>query len=341
MGIFHFLNVKQGDCSIIEHPNGHVTVFDVCNARLKVPEYESTLAKLMKSVADAQSPSGNFGQKEYPVNPVEYMRGRGITSIFRYMQSHPDMDHMDGIKDLFAAFPVTNFWDTANNRENENFGHNSPYREEDWLFYKALRDGAGGVHAPKRMVLHAGDCGKYWNQSDEGNGGDGLHILAPTRDLIASANVCGDHNDSSYVILYRSNAGRILIMGDCHDDTMEHIIQNHRADVANIDLLVAPHHGRHSERDFKFLDVMRPRVTLFGNAPSEHLAYGPWNSRNLQVITNNQADCVIVDTNGTAMQVYVTNERYARSMAPQHTFFSTTHGGWWIGQVVPAISSAA
>ena len=109
MGIFHFLNVKQGDCSIIEHPNGHVTVIDVCNARLNVSEYEVALSKLMKSAADSQGPKGNYGQKDYPVNPIDYMRGRGITSVFRYLQSHPDMDHMDGIKDLFEVFPVTNF----------------------------------------------------------------------------------------------------------------------------------------------------------------------------------------------------------------------------------------
>ena len=34
---FHFLNVKNGDCSIIEHGSGHVSVIDVCNAR-KVTE---------------------------------------------------------------------------------------------------------------------------------------------------------------------------------------------------------------------------------------------------------------------------------------------------------------
>ena len=61
--------------------------------------------------------SGNFQQKKYPVNPISYMNDRGISSIFRYVQTHPDMDHMDGIEALFDEFNPTNFWDTANTKE--------------------------------------------------------------------------------------------------------------------------------------------------------------------------------------------------------------------------------
>lgn len=35
MGILHFLNVLDGDCSIIQHPSGHTTVVDVCNASVE------------------------------------------------------------------------------------------------------------------------------------------------------------------------------------------------------------------------------------------------------------------------------------------------------------------
>ncbi|MEI9992069.1 MAG: hypothetical protein WDM86_18785 [Rhizomicrobium sp.] len=339
MGIFHFLNVKQGDCSIIEHPNGHVTVIDVCNARHDYSAQDNELTKFLRAEAARQSPKGNFGQKEFPVNPIEYMRRRGIKSIFRFLLTHPDMDHMDGIKDVFEAFPVYNFWDTQNTCEDKPFGNNAPFREDDWDFYKSLRDGTL-VSAPRRLTLHAGDRGKYWNEDDSGTGGDGLHILAPTKALIASANERGEHNDSSYVILYKSAAGRIIIAGDSHDDTWEHILANHRADVEDVDLLVAPHHGRHSDRDFGFLNVLRPKLTLFGNASSDHLAYEAWSNRGLQVITNNQANCVIVDTNGATMQVFVTNETYARTMN-QFTYFSAAHGGYFIGQIAVGARSAA
>ena len=33
MPIVHYLNVKEGDCSIIQHGSGRISVIDVCNAR--------------------------------------------------------------------------------------------------------------------------------------------------------------------------------------------------------------------------------------------------------------------------------------------------------------------
>jgi len=336
MGIFHFLNVKHGDCSIIEHPNGHVTVIDVCNARHQTPfnELADYLAR-----ADGNALKGDFGQKDHPVNPIEYMKGRNIKNIFRFINTHPDMDHLDGIKDLFEAFTVWNFWSTDNTC-GKDFGDNSPYREEDWDHYVSLRDGTlqGG---PTGLKLHSGARGQYYNVGEDGTpGGDGIHVLAPTPELISAANDSGDHNDCSYAILYRSNAGRILVMGDAHDKTMEHVLAHHAADVKDIDLLVAPHHGRHSDRDFEFLNWMRPKLTFFGNAPSEHLAYGPWNSRELPIITNNQAGSLIVDTNGTSMHVYATNGAFARSRN-SGAQWSAAHGGWYLGVIVPFERSAA
>ena len=91
----HFLNVKNGDCSIIQHSSGRVTVIDVCNAR---PTNVYAEALLKGAAALDPGKLGNFNQKKYPVNPISYMRDRGITSVFRFVLTHPDMDHLDGIE---------------------------------------------------------------------------------------------------------------------------------------------------------------------------------------------------------------------------------------------------
>ncbi len=326
MGIFHFLNVNNGDCSIIQHPTGHVTVIDVCNARKALYE-DATINKLLEAVAKG----GNFNQKANPVNPILYMQQHGMTEIFRFILTHPDMDHMDGVKDLLEEFGAINFWDTKNACVKTDWD-GGPYRKEDWDFYSAIRDGRS-TFSTNRMVIHAGARNKYFNLGDDGNsGGDGLHILAPTPDLSSTAIECDDYNDASYVILYRSNAGRIIVAGDSHDATWEHIIKNHRADVEDVELLIAPHHGRKSERSYDFLNIVRPKLTLFGNAPSEHLAYNAWNSRNLPIITNNQAGSVVVDTNGQEMQVYVTNEKFAQQQNA-NTFYSENHKSYYLGSI--------
>ena len=121
---------------------------------------------------------------------------------------------------------------------------------------------------------------------------------------------------------------------------MEHVTTNHRADVDDLDLLIAPHHGRDSDRSYEFLNVMRPKMTFFGNAPSEHLAYAAWNNRGLQFITNNQADCMVVDTNGPDMELYVTNERFARRRN-SYTFYSDAHKAWFVGFIRRNQSRAA
>ncbi|WP_127724818.1 hypothetical protein [Anaerosphaera multitolerans] len=62
------------------------------------------------------SKGGNHNQKNNPVNSMEYMYGHSVKSIFIFILSHPDMNHMDGIEDLFNEFKIVNFWDTENKK---------------------------------------------------------------------------------------------------------------------------------------------------------------------------------------------------------------------------------
>jgi len=335
MPTIHFLNVKEGDCSIIEHYSGHKTVIDVCNARPVEPLGEALTATMAKS---ERGISGNFQQKRYPVNPLSYMRQHGFTSIFRYVQTHPDMDHMDGIEALFDEFNPINFWDTDNTKELASASwQGSPFRESDWKFYKRLRD-TQPEDDPRRLTLYSGARGPYFNQGSDGTvGGDGLHILAPTRELVASANeVDEEYNRCSYVVLYRPGENRIVFGGDSHDETWDYILEHHKAEVTDIDLLVAPHHGRKSGRSYKFLDTLTPTLTFFGNARSEHLAYDAWRSRGLSIVTNNQANCMVVDATTNPMTLYVTHENFARRVNSS-TFYNESFKAWYVGPVTEGL----
>lgn len=264
-------------------------------------------------------------------NPIAYMTARSLHPVFRQILSHTDMDHMDGLADLYEEFPPANFWDTSNTCK-KTFGPGSPYREKDWLLYKSLRDGTA-LNAPTRLTLYAGDRGKYFNNGGEDGSQDGLFVLAPTHKLVSDANARQDFNDCSYVILYRSAGGRILFCGDSHDKTWEHILAWHLDDVIGVDLMIAPHHGRHSDRDWDFLRALQPKLTLFGRAPSEHLAYGAWSNLGLPYITSNQAGNVIVDTDTAPMQVFVAKEAFARKRNP-YTWFSDYHKAWFLQDII-------
>jgi beta-lactamase superfamily II metal-dependent hydrolase len=384
MGVLHFLDVGQGDCSIIKHLSGRITMIDVCKARttthtglnallggtlpvqrpslgalLQGPLPRSSLSPFDAAVLEAVRGAPASGSSLSPFdavvrdalrapsaprsllsewasapeheNPIAYMKAKGLDHIFRYIQTHPDMDHMDGLADLFAAFAPDNFWDTRNTCRKD-FEGVTQYRKEDWSLYTSLRDGTAR-NPPLRLELYSGDQAPYFNRPGlEGGDHDHLHILAPTPWLVAEANRTGEFNDASYVVLWYSRAGRVLFCGDSHDKTWDHILANYGNTIAGVELMIAPHHGRDSDRTRDFLDVARPKLTLFGRAPSQHLAYDAWSNRGLGYITNFQAGTVIVDASQVPMQVFVAKEAFARRQNPR-TQFSHAHQAWLLGVI--------
>ncbi len=334
MPTIHFLNVNEGDCNIIQHISGHVTVIDVCNASIPKMhnENEQSMIDMHRSIARMQEVLGNFNQKDWPDNPVEYMQQHSINRIFRYIQTHPDMDHMDGIESLFTRYAPVNFWDTNNTRTITSWDK-GPYRESDWTFYTSLRDGKL-TNAPKRLTLLSGATGQYYNvNADDEAGGDGLQILAPTKELLEDANKAnGNYNDSSYVLLYKTGDRKAVFAGDSHDKTWEHVLSKHSDSVRDVDLLIAPHHGRDSDRDYKFLEHLNPSLTLIGNAPSKHINYNQWNRRGLCHITNNQAGSIIVDIIDESWVVYATNKTYAEKTNTGTTYHERLKA-WKLGEI--------
>jgi competence protein ComEC len=110
-------------------------------------------------------------------------------------------------------------------------------------------------------------------------------------------------------------------------------LSKHKDALHNIDVLVAPYHGRDSDRDWGFLDWLNPALTLFGNAPSEHLAYGQFRQRGLPIITNNQANCIIINAGADPMQVYSTNETYARNSNNNMSSYNAVYKAYYCGNI--------
>src|SRR5437879_3225494 len=72
------------------------------------PDFLSTLAQM------AEAESKLAAAKEKLTNPIDYLKARfPRRAIFRYIQTHPDMDHMAGIHRLLEeGIEVVNLWDT-------------------------------------------------------------------------------------------------------------------------------------------------------------------------------------------------------------------------------------
>ena len=129
----HYLNVEEGDCSIVKHDSGRISMVDICCGNL---EAEKELTKDSAAGAEDFGVKGNFKQKEYPVNPLDWIGYLTKGRIFRFILTHPDMDHMDGIKALFESeYKPCNFWDTNNNKKLDASGDFGRYSVGDWKFY--------------------------------------------------------------------------------------------------------------------------------------------------------------------------------------------------------------
>ena len=74
-----FINVGKGNCTIIKFPSNKIAIVDIDNSRIKDKD-------------DILQDPIEFLDNEYPNK-----------SIFRFILTHPDMDHMSGINELFNS----------------------------------------------------------------------------------------------------------------------------------------------------------------------------------------------------------------------------------------------
>jgi len=331
MSTVHFLNVGNGDCSIIQHGSGRVSVIDISKGKLSKQE---ALAEAMRSlgigrdVEKKAAGGGNYGMRLRPTNPVDYLKRINVSQVFRFILTHPDMDHLDGFKAVCDSFKVCNFWDSGARKTKPSF-EGGPYQEEDWNHYERVRDGQEEVTVVRHL---AGSQFSYANQGEPKDNGDCLDIVAPNQQLVSDANAIGDPNDGSYVLVYRSAGGRIVFAGDSHDATWDYILREHQSLVEGCKVLIAPHHGRASGREYKFLDVLRPKLTLFGCADSEHMGYSAWNNRGLRLITNNEAGNVVLHGGSAGIDVYAENLKFAET-CPGFRRYKQKHGCYYIENV--------
>ncbi len=220
----HFLNVGKGNCVVVKFPLGRLAVFDIDNSRVE------THNRLQDPI--------EFLNENYPGE-----------SIFRFVLTHPDMDHMSGLDELCQTRTITNFWDTANNKMVDTSKMRlGGYREADWTRYQKVRQSA---HNPKVLYIYQGDnAQEYWKE-------DKIRVLGPSRQMVAIANESQEYNHCSYVLMIEHEGIRILLGGDATPESWRDISGNHESGALAATVFLAPHHGSSAniEKDvFKEID---------------------------------------------------------------------------------------
>ena len=268
-------NGEQGDMFYIKHNSSNFTIIDCCL---------------------------NDKDKEDIVD--EIITEKQNKEITRVISTHPDEDHICGLKFLDEKIKIVNFYCVKNvatkSDPSESFEH-----------YCKLRDGEHHYYVEK-------GCSRCWmnkNNSAQGEnyGSSGINFLWPIisnsdyQDALKKAKDGSAFNNVSPIFTYsHENGVTIMWMGDIEENFVNKI--KDQIEWSEVDILFAPHHGRDSGKvPNDVLKKLNPSVIVIGEAPSENLNY----YSGYKTITQNSAQNIVFECYAGKVHVYVSNSSYS------------------------------
>ena len=261
-------SVKNGDMFYINHNNDTLTIID-CNL---IDEKRDELLLELKKINDENK-------------------------FNRFLSTHPDKDHITGIKSLDDTITIDNFYSVSNNIKSDN--------SEDFDKYCELRE------SDKFYPLSI-KCERKWlNDGDKNRGNSGIIILWPDvnnsdykEELEKVENSNKTPNNISPIIRYSLNSGiTALWFGDMETEFLEKIIDS--IELPETDILFAPHHGRDSGKIPKYiLDKMKPKIIIIGEGKSDYLNY----YEGFNTITQNSAKNIVLKCTTGQIDIYTDDE---------------------------------
>lgn len=275
MSIIKSFSVGNGDMFYIKHSTSNFTIIDCC---MDDDNADSIIDEI-----------------------VQEEKGKDIT---RFISTHPDEDHIQGLKRLDSVIGIRNFYCVENKATKEE-------PTEDFKYYCALRD-----NNKISFYVYKGCSRKWMNDCDSSNpndyGSSGINFLWPDtnnadyKDALKQAAEGTAFNNISPIFTYElTNGIKVIWMGDMENDFQEKI----KDCVAwpQVDILFAPHHGRDSGKvPEEILRKLNPQIIVIGEAPSEYLNY----YRGYNTITQNTAKDIIFDNDGVWTHVYFAERNY-------------------------------
>ena len=292
MSIIKSLSVGNGDMFYIKHGSSNFTIID-CNM-------DDTNREMITDEIISES-SGK--------------------DIKRFISTHPDEDHIHGLKYLDDKIGIVNFYCVANEATKED-------ESEDFIKYKELRD------SEKAFYIYR-ECSRCWmNRNDEEKkyGSSGINILWPIREdenyksELENVKNGESPNNISPIIKYSLNEGvNVLWFGDLENSFMEKIKDT--IELPEADIIFAPHHGRKSGKIPKeWMESINPKIVIIGEAPSEKINY----LSGYNTITQNTAGNIILECDKGMVDIYVTNENYSVDFL-ENNDKSDNYSGKYIG----------
>lgn len=270
MSIIKSFSVGNGDMSYIDHNSDNFTIID-CNLT---------------------------NDDDYIIEEIKgLIENKGVN---RFISTHPDEDHILGLKKLYENINIYNFYCVDNNATKDD-------ESDDFKYYCTLRDNEKTFYVEK-------SCKRKWmNISDKDRGSAGINFLWPILDnedfldALDEANDGGSPNNISPIFKYSlQNGATVMWMGDIETDFLDKVKDD--IDFDKVNILFAPHHGRKSGKvPADVLSKLDPDIVVIGEAPSGNLNY--YSSYN--TITQNSAGEITFECLENKVNIYVSKSNYS------------------------------
>ena len=265
----------RGDMFYIKHCNGTFTIID-CYLK-KETEINGRQSEILTEIKSLSK----------------------CCDVQRFISTHPDQDHIEGLEILNREWPIQNFYSVPNNKKAE---HGNSSLDE----YIRLRKSTSNYIIKQ-------DVERYWlNQSNSERNSIGINFLWPdlknAKFIAAQKSVeqGGSPNNISPVFTYSvKNSATIMWMGDMLSDMQKEFYEQCWQKLSKIDILFHPHHGRDTSKiPSELLDILDPSLIIIGNAPAKDLNY----SNSCKTITQNTAGDILLVIEEKKVHVYTQNK---------------------------------
>lgn len=271
--IIKSFSVGNGDMFYIKHGSDNFTIIDCCLRN------DETNDKIVDEIIKESKDKG----------------------IHRFISTHPDDDHIGGLKYLDSKWSINNFYCVKNEATKKD-------ESEDFDKYCELRD------SEKKAFYIYKSCQRKWmNMGSDERGSSGINILWPNtnneefKSELEKVKEGNSPNNISPIIKYSLNGGvNCLWLGDIESNFLEKVKDD--IDFTKIDILFAPHHGRKSGKiPEEILKKLDPKVVIIGEAKSKDLNY----YSNYNTITQNSAGDIIFECIDDKVHIYVGYSNYS------------------------------
>ena len=210
---------------------------------------------------------------------LPYLKGKGITSLDKLIITHADADHVEAAEEILKETRIKEI-------------HISPQSHTK----DAMRDLLAEAKK-QRVPIKEQIAGITWQKGDAV-----FRYIWPT-----DTNYEG--NNDSLVLMMTYGPFKALFTGDLEEQGEKVLIRQEGANIANIDILKAGHHGSKTSSSEAFIEHVKPRLTIFMAGKDNRYGHphaevvDRLKSRNLSFLTTGEDGTIEVRMNTQRMSV--------------------------------------